>query len=178
MTRATGNANCSPLFVENPAVVLGHDSADAVGKTSSAKDLGFDSLGAVEFRNRMKSTTGLKLPATAILDHPTSAALTEYLARAFDTDQAAESGDASTTRSRTGVLAVDKLPARHRGDRCTLSGSADHTSRRQRTLGRHGESAADARVCAANMLRNDALRLRFAFLGEYVQSIYSGGARA
>ena len=42
----------------NAAAVLGHESADAVGKDEEFKGMGFDSLGAVEFRNRMRSTTG------------------------------------------------------------------------------------------------------------------------
>ena len=40
----------------------------------------------MEFRNRLKSATGLKLPTTAVFDHPTSTGLARYLARALDTD--------------------------------------------------------------------------------------------
>jgi acyl transferase domain-containing protein/acyl carrier protein len=68
------------------ATVLGHDSPDAVGTDQQFKELGFDSLGAVEFRNRLKAATGLKLPTKAVFDHPTPKALTRYLASALDTD--------------------------------------------------------------------------------------------
>ena len=70
----------------NAAVVLGHDSADAVGTDQEfITELGFDSLGAVELWNRLKSATGLKLPTTAVFDHPTPKALAQYLTSALDT---------------------------------------------------------------------------------------------
>lgn len=61
------------------AAVLGHDSPEAVGVDQPFMDLGFDSLSAVEFRNRLKSSTGAKLPTTVVFDYPTPGALAGYL---------------------------------------------------------------------------------------------------
>ena len=61
------------------ATVLGGRSPETIDPDWAFQELGFDSLTAVEMRNRLKAATGLALPATIIFDYPNSAALAGYM---------------------------------------------------------------------------------------------------
>ncbi|WP_063001288.1 type I polyketide synthase [Nocardia mikamii] len=77
------------------ADVLGHPSGDAIDVEKPFSELGFDSLGVVELRNRLTKATGLSLPTTLAFDHPTAAAVARYLR-----SRIASTGTAATRPTR------------------------------------------------------------------------------
>ncbi|MFH8386126.1 SDR family NAD(P)-dependent oxidoreductase [Kitasatospora sp. NPDC018058] len=67
------------LVLDQVAAVLGHGSRERIAAHRALKELGFDSLSALELRNRLNAATGLKLAPTLVFDHPTPSALAQQL---------------------------------------------------------------------------------------------------
>jgi polyketide synthase 12 len=67
------------LVSSQAATVLGHHDPGTVRADTPFRELGFDSLTAVELRNRLAAVTGLRLPAALVFDYPQAGTLADHL---------------------------------------------------------------------------------------------------
>ncbi|MFC9178794.1 type I polyketide synthase [Streptomyces sp. NPDC057107] len=86
------------------AGLLGHASAEAVGTDRPFRELGFDSLAAVELRRRLGAVTGLALPASLVFDHPDSRAVADFLDGEIGQD--GENGQDATADANRALLGM------------------------------------------------------------------------
>ncbi|MEV5759212.1 type I polyketide synthase [Streptomyces tendae] len=96
----------STLLRTELATILGHDGPHAVETERGFLELGFDSLMAVELRNRLEECTGLRLPATLIFDYPTPVTLAEHIGAGL-----AEAGTAAAPRPETELSRLETVLA-------------------------------------------------------------------
>ncbi len=84
------------LVLAEAATVLGYDSGAEVGAEMPLPELGLDSLGTVELRNRVAAATGVRVTMLALSDSPTLAAVASYVAEQLDEgeDAALSEGEA------------------------------------------------------------------------------------
>ncbi|MFE5393176.1 type I polyketide synthase [Streptomyces sp. NPDC056568] len=108
------------LVREHAAAALGYTDTAAIEAGRAFRDLGFDSLMAVDVRNRLQAATGRKLPPTLVFDHPTPADLADHLLVEVLGEQDAAEG----TAARAGGAAADE-PLAVIGMSCRYAGGVD-----------------------------------------------------
>ncbi|MER7722285.1 type I polyketide synthase, partial [Streptomyces flaveolus] len=119
----------------NVAAVLGHGATETVEPARAFKDFGFDSLTAVELRNRLNSVTGLRLPATLVFDYPTPMALAGYLHQELAPQGA--TGDVGSDVSLS--VGLDRLEAGLSAMTLEEIGHTDVISRLRDLLAKYGD---------------------------------------
>ncbi len=104
------------LVQTQAAIVLGHADSGDVAADRAFRDLGFDSLSAVQMRDRIETVTGLALSATAVFDHPTPAALArELLAELLPDGADAEPASPEEARIKRTLAAIPLSRLREAG---------------------------------------------------------------
>nr|QGA70078.1 type I polyketide synthase [Streptomyces sp.] len=111
---AERDAALTELVRTHVAAVLGHGGDMALDPRRSFRELGFDSLTAVELRNRLGTAVGLRLPATLVFDYPDAGALVGFLRSELFGDQAEAAAEAAA-REPDEPVAIVAMACRYPG---------------------------------------------------------------
>ncbi|MEW2378349.1 type I polyketide synthase [Micromonospora sp. NPDC047812] len=150
----------SDLVRTHAAAVLGYASIRSIDVERGFVELGFDSLTAVEFRNRLNAATGLRLPSTLIYDRPTTAALVEYLRGALLAE-----------RSTSALTVLGELNKLEHAMRAVATGDTDRAAvgarlRELLSLWTYTESGADSAADDGASLESASAEEIFSLLDE------------
>ncbi|MFE6527286.1 beta-ketoacyl synthase N-terminal-like domain-containing protein, partial [Streptomyces sp. NPDC057794] len=115
MSPAEAERELTEVVRAHAATVLGQTTPEAVRPDSTFRDLGFQSLSAVELSNRLTAATGLRLSPTVVFDHPTPAAIARHLRGQL-------LGEAAATPAPVAVSAASDEPIAVVGIGCRLPG--------------------------------------------------------
>ncbi|WP_405180891.1 SDR family NAD(P)-dependent oxidoreductase [Nocardia sp. NBC_01377] len=127
LTSEQRHRHLTDLVRDTTATLLGHPTPDTVGPDQPFKDLGIDSLTALELRNTLSRGTGLSLTATLIFDHPTPHTLAKHLAERLTPDESSAAAPVYVDLAR-----VDALLNAASG-----AAKAEHLERLQEILSKH-----------------------------------------
>ncbi|MFD3573459.1 type I polyketide synthase [Streptomyces sp. NPDC058644] len=97
------------------AAVLGHEGPDTVTQDRAFRELGFDSLTAIELRKRLNTATGVRLPATVVFDHPTPQALADHLYSVVLGERQTPAQAPAAARTADDPIAVVAMSCRYPG---------------------------------------------------------------
>ncbi|WP_143086414.1 type I polyketide synthase [Amycolatopsis saalfeldensis] len=103
------------LVCTHTAAVLGHDAPENIDPDTPFKNLGLDSLTAVELRNRIAAAADLRLPTTVVFDHPTVTELAEHLLTRIRGERAGSTTSAATTVDAGDLIGITGMACRYPG---------------------------------------------------------------
>ncbi|WTA85724.1 SDR family NAD(P)-dependent oxidoreductase [Streptomyces antimycoticus] len=111
------------------ATVLGYPGPEAVDAQRAFRELGFDSLSAVDLRNRLGAATGLRFPVTVVFDYPSAEELAGHIGTELFPDDTAGTGlDPEEAEVRAALTSIPLLRLRESGlldELLRLAGSHD-----------------------------------------------------
>ncbi|MGW9257003.1 type I polyketide synthase, partial [Streptomyces albidoflavus] len=115
LTETEARRTLVDLVRTHASVVLGRAAGDTIAANKAFREVGFDSLTAVELRTALATATGLTLPATVVFDHPSPAALADFLRTGLLGEEAAGDRDVVTAAASDEPVAIIGMACRFPG---------------------------------------------------------------